>query len=117
MILDFKTQETKNGKFKQPYDSWLFQLCAYNLKMYFNRPGEYIEYSFWNWIVDGNYGGTVDYAWLSKDEFHTLKLINIMISSNEDIPIKIYEWKEDKIIWGTNIFSKMLSLYKTLKHI
>jgi hypothetical protein len=109
VIVDFKTQETKDGKFKQPYDSWLFQLCGYYLAHQFCC----IQGTEVNFAID-DYGGTIDYFELKGTP---IKLINIMISSNEDISIKVYEWKEDKTLWGTNVFSKMLSLYQTLKRL
>lgn len=110
VIVDFKSQETKDRKFKQPYDSWLFQLCGYFLEMaYPKKPEkEYIDYSFYC----ETFGGTIDYAKSTKEDY---KLINIMVSSNEDIPIKVYPWKPDKIEWGTQVFQKMVELYHIVK--
>lgn len=114
VIVDFKTQETKEGKFKQPYDSWLFQLCGYKQNDWHMKAGEYIEYEFYH--PDG-FGGKIDYARLFGGLRDKTKLINIMISSTEDIPIKVYEWKPDKIEWGCKVFSKMVELYRTIKRL
>jgi hypothetical protein len=109
VIVDFKTQETKDGKFKQPYDSWLFQLCGYYLAHQFCRK----QGAEVNFAID-YYGGTIDYFELQGTP---IKLINIMISSNEDIPVKIYEWKPDKIQLGIKVFEQMIALYRTLKRL
>jgi hypothetical protein len=114
VIVDFKTQETKDGKFKQPYDSHLFQLCGYYLH-FLGHPkvGEFIEYEFNH---DNKYGGKIDYAKITFNDFLVdTKLINLYISSNEDIPIKAYEWKPEKIEWGCRSFIKMVELYRILK--
>jgi hypothetical protein len=108
-IVDFKTQETKDGKFKQPYDSWLFQLCGYFKAFEHQHEGEYIDHSF----STKNFGGTIDYS-LLKD-FEDVKLINLIVSSNEDIPIKVYPWKPEKIEWGCECFLKMVELYRAMK--
>lgn len=112
-IVDFKTQETKDGKFKH-YDSWLFQLCGYKLGSYLLvKPpyniSEFIDYGF----STENFGGTIDYAKIEC--FENLKLINLIVSSNEDIPIKPYEWKPDKVKWGCKVFQQMVELYRTIK--
>ena len=110
IIVDFKTLETKDGKFRQPYDSWLFQLCGYQIV--YTSAGKYIEYSF---CCNNEFGGTIDYLYLQGSLRNKIKLINIMISSNEDIPIKVYEWKSNKIEWGCQVFNAMLNLYKIIK--
>jgi CRISPR/Cas system-associated exonuclease Cas4 (RecB family) len=111
VIVDFKSQETKNGKFKQPYDSHLFQLCGYYLYFRDRMPynGELVEHEFYA----EQYGGKIDYAFLQGAI--KSKLINLYISSNEDIPIKVYEWKPEKIEWGCQSFIKMVELYRILK--
>jgi hypothetical protein len=113
-IVDFKTQETKDGKFKQPYDSWLFQLCGYYLYFLgFPKMGEFNEYEFYH---DKGYGGKIDYAKITpKDYLVDTKLINLIVSSNEDIPIKVYPWKPEKVDWGCKCFLKMVDLYRTMK--
>jgi len=108
-IVDFKTQETKDGKFKH-YNSWLFQLCGYKLEDRICEEREYINYSFSN----KHWGGTLDYA-IIHDISKPIKLINLIVSSNEDIPIKVYEWKPAKIVWGCECFLKMVDLYNTMK--
>jgi hypothetical protein len=112
VIVDVKTQETKEGKFKQPYDSWLFQLCGYRLAAFNFHNGEYIEQSFYKDLLGNTYGGQIDYCKKTNLNF---TLINIMVSSNENIPIKIYPWKFDKEEWGVKVFIGMLSLYRVLK--
>jgi hypothetical protein len=108
-IIDFKTTETKDGKYRQPYNSWLFQLCGYFKYMEHKPAGEYIDYSF----STKAFGGTLDYS-LLKD-FEDVKLINLIVSSNEDIPIKVYPWKPEKIEWGGECFLKMVELYRAMK--
>jgi hypothetical protein len=108
-IVDIKTTETKDGKFRQPYDSWLFQLCGYYLGKDLECGQEYIDYGF----STKTFGGTIDYS-LLKD-FEDVKLINLIVSSNEDIPIKVYPWKPEKIEWGCECFLKMVDLYNTMK--
>lgn len=108
-IIDFKSQETKDGKFKQPYDSWLFQLCGY--KMTSLKAGTYIDYGF----SMNSFGGTIDYAIMHGILRDKVKLINLMVSSNEDIPIKVYPWKPEKIEWGCKVFTKMVELYNIIK--
>jgi hypothetical protein len=109
-IVDFKTQETKDGKFKQPYDSWLFQLCGYNLATEVETVGEYIDHSF---FTPQGWGGTIDY--MKMDGEDAPKLINLIVSSNEDIPIKVYPWKPEKVEWGCKCFLKMIELYHAMK--
>jgi hypothetical protein len=113
-IIDFKTQETKDGKFKQPYDSWLLQLCGYYLYFLgFPKMGEFNEYEFYH---DKGYGGKIDYALITpKDALVDTKLINLIVSSNEDIPIKVYPWKPEKVEWGCKCFLKMVELYHAMK--
>ena len=129
VIVDYKTQETKDGKFRQPYNEWLFQLCGYYHygKIMFQKE-EYVEHPFsyesYKGYLDGDvylfkrdevsYGGTIDYAKITTSAY-PVKLINIIISSNEDIPIKIYEWKQEKIAWGLSVFLEMVILYRLLK--
>jgi hypothetical protein len=114
VIVDFKTQETKDSKFRQPYNSWLFQLAGYRLAA-FNFPnGEYIEHPFYKELLGNFYGGTIDYVKKTNLPF---ELINIMISSTEDIPIKVYRWKVLKEEWGVAVFCGMLSLFRTLKNL
>jgi len=113
VIIDFKTQETKDGKFKQPYDSHLFQLCGYYLYFRDRMPynGELIEHEFYA----EQYGGKIDYAFLQGAI--KPKLINLYVSSNEDIPIKVYEWKSEKVEWGCQVFTKMVELYRVMKRL
>ena len=113
VIVDFKTQETKDGKFKQPYDSHLFQLCGYYLYFRDRMPynGELIEHEFYA----EQYGGKIDYAFLQGAI--KPKLINLYVSSNEDIPIKVYEWKSEKVEWGCQVFTKMVELYRVMKRL
>jgi hypothetical protein len=109
-IVDIKTTETKDGKFRQPYDSWLFQLCGYNCAKYLlDYNSEYVDHSFSTAL----WGGTIDYC--KTGGTNNLKLINLIISSNEDIPIKVYPWKEAKVEWGTRTFLKMVELYHIYK--
>jgi hypothetical protein len=109
-IVDIKTTETKDSKFRQPYYSWLFQLCGYKLEDNICEEREYIDYSFGNNL----YGGTLDYA-IIHNISKPIKLINLIVSSNEDIPIKVYSWKPEKVEWGCKVFLKMVELYNTMK--
>lgn len=106
-IIDFKTQETKDGKFKQPYETWVMQLCGYWIGLVdtFKGQSKFTDYSF----STNTFGGTVDHADIT--DWNNIKLINLMISSNEDIPIKPYIWKPEKVEWGYKTFSKMVELY------
>lgn len=120
-IVDFKTQETKNGKFKH-YDSWIFQLCGYWYavyhgaeNLYWDQAAEFIDHSFSVLEDDNQFGGTLDYANIQIDKINDIKLINLIVSSNEDIPVKPYIWKPEKVEWGTKVFLKMVELYKILK--
>jgi len=112
-VVDFKTQETKDGKFRQPYDSWLFQLCGYWLavKDRWSTSEPYIDYPF----ATNDYGGTIDYTKITHSD--NTKLISLIVSSNEDIPIKAYPWKPVKVEWGCRVFLKMVEVYKIMKKI
>lgn len=106
VIVDFKTQETKDGKFRV-YDSWLFQLCGYSQAQI--PYGEHCEISFSNEF----FGGTIDYIkYMGLDR---PRLINIIISSTEDIPIKVKKWSDDKRQWGWEVFKTMFKLYNIIK--
>jgi hypothetical protein len=111
-IIDFKTIETKEGKYRQPYDSWLFQLCGYKMGRDISW-GEMVDHSF----SCNTFGGTIDYMKIEESyvAIENPKLINLIVSSNEDIPIKVYPWKPAKIEWGCKCFLKMVDLYRTIK--
>jgi hypothetical protein len=115
-IVDIKTTETKDGKFRQPYDSWILQLAGYKLGSFNFLKGEYIEKSFCYDALGIKFGGQIDYMFYNDPSLE-VNLINLIVSSNEDVSIKPYIWKKHKIEWATKSFIKMADLYLTYKNL